>query len=266
MVIELTEKKKIISDGSNGANLKSVKGCKYQEDMIRQEVERFLEQRQEKAAERTEILDANKGTKEQGIEHQDKSWGWKEKRGICFRYRLGLTCKYGKECKFRHFKLKENKEDNICNHYTRFGECKYGNECYNYHVTDQEWNMMKSNGKTWRRRGKQAFPQEDINQNQSFNNEQNQENSSPIDRINFLEKQFIEMRQMMENKLSSIAPQLAKNPQTVPQSMMYQAPRPFMINQIPQIPCYSNLQTNVNQFRQRSIAQRQGDQSGGARE
>ena len=133
-------------------------------------------------------------------------------------------------------------------------------------MTDREWNMMKRNGKIGRNRGEQSFPLENTSQNQSFSNEQNQENNSPNDRINFLEKQFVEMRQMMESKLNSIALQIPKNPQAVPQSMMYQAPRPFMINQIPQIPCYSNLQTNVNQFKQRSTGQKQGDQSGEARE
>ncbi len=71
---------------------------------------------------------------------------------------------------------------------------------------------------------------------------------------------------MMESKLNNIALQVPRNQQIVPQSMMYQAPRPVMINQIPQIPGYSNLQTNLNQFRQRSTEQNQGEQSGGARE
>ena len=63
--------------------------------------------------------------------------------------------------------------------------------------------MIKRNGKTWRNRGEQAFPQEGTSQKQSFNTEQKQENNSHNDKINFLEKQFVEMRQMMESKLNS---------------------------------------------------------------
>ena len=79
LVIELTEKNKNISDGSNGANLKSVKGCKSQEDMIRQEVERYFVQRQ-----RNQKKSRNIGCKAR----YQRTGDWKEKQRNMFQISL----------------------------------------------------------------------------------------------------------------------------------------------------------------------------------
>ena len=74
LVIELTEKNKNISDGSNGANLKSVKGCKSKEDMIRQEVERYFMQRRRRRKKKQKCWVQTKVLKNKRLEGKTKEY------------------------------------------------------------------------------------------------------------------------------------------------------------------------------------------------
>ena len=68
----------------------------------------------------------------------------KPSKRVCRRFHRGLSCKFGNNCHFRHFKTDE-KEDKVFQAYLNRGQCKYGNSCIFYYVNRREQEILARN-------------------------------------------------------------------------------------------------------------------------
>ena len=118
---------------------------------------------------------------------------------ICGRFRLGLYCKFGNNCHFRHFKTHE-KKDKVCQAYLNRGQCKYGNSCIFYHVNQREQEILARNKE-------QNYYNENVKEYKEDNKFRSQPDTDEVrDKLVFLEKSIQSLATMMEQRRQHLPP------------------------------------------------------------
>ena len=65
-----------------------------------------------------------------------------QKINICRNYGIGLECNFGQNCRYRHYRRKEEMKDRVCWLFGKPQGCRFGKQCRYYHPNMVEVNKL----------------------------------------------------------------------------------------------------------------------------